>query len=157
VADLLRCGYRGELAAAKQRLTAMVNAGDDSSEDQADRTLVVEIEALFQQHRLDLLRVGAAGQLVLAGELANVLPVEDEVPFEAANPIGNDDTLTLDSQMNERREDAQVRNVLNGGPLVVILGCAHDLSNNVARLYWGTCRYTWVTTQGFEAAAEGIR
>jgi hypothetical protein len=148
-------GYRDELAAAKQRLKDLENAGDDSSEEyRIDRTLAAEIEALLQRHRLDLLRVGAAGQLVLAGELAEIVPVEDEIPFEAANPVGNG-AVTLDSQKNERREDAQVRKLLNSGPLVVvILGGAHDLADNIARLSGKTCRYAAVTTRAFDAAAE---
>jgi hypothetical protein len=149
-------GYRDELAAAKQRLKDLETAGDDSSEGYlTDATLVVEIEALFQQYRLDLLRVGAAGQLVLAGELAEVVPVEDEVPFDAANPVGNDGAVTLDLENNERREDAQVGNLLKGGPVVVvILGGAHDLVDNIARLSGKTCRYAAVTTRAFDATAE---
>lgn len=148
-------GYGRDLAHAKLRLLELRKEGQtDSDEYRTNEKLADEIEALFHQHRLELLRVGAAGRLLMAGELAAVLPIESETPFEGANPVSEDGTVTLDLKKNEQREDAQVRNLLKGEPLVVVvLGGAHDLSDNIIRLADESCRYVSVTTHGFEAAS----
>jgi hypothetical protein len=148
-------GYRRDLADAKLRLLELRKEGQtDSDECRINEKLADEIEALFYQHRLELLRIGTAGRLLMAGELAAVLPIENDAPFEAANPVGKDGSVTLDAKKNERREDAQVRNLLKGGPLVVVvLGGAHDLTDNIIRLADEKCRYVSVTTHGFEAAS----
>jgi len=131
----------------------MAECETDSEEYQVNKTLAVEIEGLLHQHRLDVLRVGAAGRLLMAGELAEVLPAEDDVPFEAANPVGKDGTVAIDLEKNEQREDAQVQNLLKGGPLVVVvLGGAHDLADNIERLADQECRYVSVTTRAYAAA-----
>jgi hypothetical protein len=48
------------------------------------------------------------------------------------------------------RHDAQVRAVLDGGPLaLIVLGGAHDLTDSVRRLGGGRCEYIRVTTKRF--------
>lgn len=150
-------GYQNDLAEAKRRMRRLEESGQTNSDDyRTDKELAEEIESLFHQHRLELLRIGAAGRMLLAGELAEVVPIEDEVSFENANPIGKDGSVTLDAKKNRRREDAQVKKLLKGEPLVVvILGGSHDLSDNIARLANEKCRYVVVTTRAFaEAAGE---
>jgi len=144
-------GLRDDLAEAKRQ---MAECETDSDEYRAYKTLAVEIEALLHQHRLDVLRVGAAGRLLMAGEIAEVVPVEEDGPFEAANPVGKDGTVAIDLEKNEQREDAQVQDLLKGGPLVVvILGGAHDLADNIERLADEECRYVAVTTRAYAAFA----
>jgi len=100
------------------------------------------IEALEQEHRRDLIEIGAAGRLLLTGEI-EVLPLEDADAFAAARPVDR----VLDPAKNEAREDAQVKLLLDhGGCAVIILGGAHDLSDNIRRLS-GRCEYIRVTTR----------
>ena len=61
--------------------------------------------------------------------------------------------MAIDDEANERREDAQVRKLTAvQGVAVVILGAAHDLADNAARLS-PTCQVVAVTTVGVERAA----
>lgn len=85
--------------------------------------------------KTDLLQLGAAGQLVVKGELKTVLPAEDSTAFKAANPIQPDGKIVFNKKTNEAREDAIVRNLLKGnGVVVIVLGGDHDLSDNLKRL-----------------------
>jgi len=90
-----------------------------------------DTKQIFQEHRLTLLRIGAAGQLMLDEKLT-VLPCEGEA-YEN-RPINNG-KLVLDQKVIEAREDAIVRNLIkSGGDCVLVLGGAHDLSDNIRRL-----------------------
>ena len=82
-----------------------------------------------------LLRIGAAGQLLVTGELAEILPVEDTAAYDAANPIGDDGTVTLDEEKIEARQDAQVRRMLKREVSLVILGGAHDRQHRTS-VWW---------------------
>ncbi|MEQ9009518.1 MAG: hypothetical protein RLP12_16680 [Ekhidna sp.] len=87
------------------------------------------------QNKIDLLELGAAGRLVVKGELNTLLPAEDSEAFEAAKPVRSDGKVKFDMKANERREDAIVRNLLKGSRVVVItLGKDHDLHDNIRRL-----------------------
>lgn len=69
---------------------------------------------------------------------------------DAARPIGEDGKVKLDPKLNDAREDAIVKNVVGGGPVsVLILGGAHDLSDNVPK----GCQYIRVGTKAHEAMA----
>ena len=80
---------------------------------------------IFEEHQSTLLRIGAAGQLMLNEKLA-VLPCEGK---ECKNrPIKNG-KVALDRKAIEAREDAIVRNLLkHSGTCVLVLGGAHALS-----------------------------
>jgi hypothetical protein len=109
---------------------------------------------LLEQHRHDLLQIGAPGRLMLADEFEEVLPIEDDEVLEAANPVGSDGTVQFDPEVNERREDAIVRNLLSAGPVaVVVLGGGHDLSDNVPE----DCEYVRVVTKQYRQAVEPER
>lgn len=138
------------------------------SEDSADFSRLVatirEFEAppgetpverlLLEQHRHDLLQIGAAGRLMLADELEEVLPIEEDELLEAANPVGNDGTVRFDAEANERREDVIVRKLLAAGPVaVVVLGGGHDLSDNVPEDF----EYVQVVTKQYRRAVEPER
>ena len=83
-------------------------------------------------HRIELLRIGAAGQLQ-AERVLKVLPAEDKAAHEAARPVREDGTVRFDPMLNDAREDTIVKNALAGESTVsvLILGGAHDLSDNV--------------------------
>lgn len=92
----------------------------------------------------DKLVIGAAGQLVLKGELEALLVTEDSEAFEAANPVRSNGKIVFDKKADERREDAIVRNLLKGsivrnllkgsGVVVFVHGEGHDLRDNLRRL-----------------------
>lgn len=87
------------------------------------------------QNSIDLNELGAAGQLVVNGELETLLPAEDSEAMEAANPVRDDGKVVFDKEADERREDAIVDNLLKGSGVVVItLGEDHDLRDNLKRL-----------------------
>ncbi|QDU08150.1 hypothetical protein [Gimesia aquarii] len=87
------------------------------------------------QNKIDLLELGAAGRLVVNGELETLLPAEDSEAFEAANPVRSDGKVVFDKKADEKREDAIVRNLLKGSGVVVItLGENHILGDNIQRL-----------------------
>ena len=96
-----------------------------------------------------LLRIGAAGQLLAAGELAEVRPAEDEIAYVQANPVTDDGQLRFDSRADDARQAAIVRRLLGKGPLaVVVLGADHDLSDQVNQLGGGRCEYVRVAVEG---------
>lgn len=92
--------------------------------------------------RGDKLMIGIAGQLNAVGKL-DVLPSEDRVVFEAANPVGTDGEIHTDGTENETRESAIVRNMLKAGPVsFIVLGNAHDLADNIP----DDCEYVRIET-----------
>lgn len=102
-----------------------------------------------------LLRIGAAGQLLAAGELAEVLPAEDEIAYEQANPLTDDGELRFDGRANDARQAAIVRRLLDGGSLaVVVLGGDHDLSDQVRQLRGGRCEYIRVRVGGMAVGSQ---
>lgn len=95
------------------------------------------------------LRVGAAGQLLAAGELADVLPAEDEAAFENANPFAGG-KVNFGGPANHARETAIVSRMIGSGPLaVIVLGGGHDLADEVRQLGGGTCEYLKVWVEGY--------
>jgi len=112
---------------------------------QFDPTAGDDTKQIFEQHRRTLLRLGAAGRLMLDEKLT-VLPCEGEV-YEN-RPI-KDGKLVLDQKVIEAREDAIVRNLLKrGGDCLLVLGGAHDLTDNIRRLS-NDCGYVVVTPKGW--------
>ncbi|QDV53686.1 hypothetical protein [Gimesia fumaroli] len=102
----------------------------------------------------DKLVIGAAGRLVVKGELKTLLPAEDAKAFEAADPVRADGTVVFDKKADEAREDAIVRNLLKAdGVVVITLGGAHDLSDNLKRLAKG-CKYERVAVPKHRGVAQ---
>lgn len=93
------------------------------------------------QNKIDLMELGAAGRLVVSGELQTILPAENSRAFEAANPLLVNGAIEFDKYADERREDEIVRNLMKSdGLAVIVLGGNHDLSDNLKR--WRShCRY----------------
>lgn len=85
------------------------------------------------EFRSDLLMIGAAGQLLMSGELRDVLPTETVESLKAGAPFDANGDIVLDEKQIEEREDVIVEHLFKGGPVsVIILGGAHDLSNNLS-------------------------
>ena len=81
-------------------------------------------------YREDLLQIGAAGQLLLAGEIENVLPLEDHEAWQAANPV-KAGKVVIDEAADSRREQAIVKRLLPQERAIIVLGAAHDLSKHL--------------------------
>lgn len=79
--------------------------------------------------RADLRQMGAAGQLLVAGELKRVLPADDAELLRLGFPLRDGFT---DADL-ERREDEIVRRMVAAGKssVVLVLGGSHDLSDNI--------------------------
>ncbi len=129
---------------------------EEARELKADK---IEQQALdmLDEHGVRLLQIGAAGRLLLAGEIEEVMPLENSVLYDNADPItGN--KIRFDRDRVKAREDAQVKAVLDNGPFgLVILGGSHDLSESVSRLSHGRCEYIQVTTNRFREFALARR
>ena len=110
----------------------------------------IEQQALqmLDEHSVRLLQIGAAGRLLLAGEIEEVLPLEDSLLHDEADPITGS-KIHFDRDKVRAREDAHVKAVLDKGPFgLVILGGSHDLGESV-RQHVG-CEYIQVTTKRFK-------
>ena len=133
---------RQALARTFQKLTA------DGEGDLASTELRQRIGDELNQFRLDLLQIGAAGQLYAAGELKEVLPLDDAKLLKEASPLTKDGKISLDAKVIEARQDAQVQAMIDHGPFALcILGGAHDLADNVKRLAGGKCELVVVETE----------
>ncbi|MHC4403898.1 MAG: hypothetical protein ACYTG0_29930 [Planctomycetota bacterium] len=87
----------------------------------------------------------------MEGKIKAVLPAEEAKAYEAADPVAKDGTVVLDSVKIEARQDAQVKRLLGGGRFaLIILGGAHDLSDNLDRLSRGQAEYIRVATKGWQ-------
>lgn len=134
-----------ELKKEKEQLLALGDPDDDT------RKIIDGIEEIEAQHRSDLLHLGAGGRLLLNGEIEAVPPLENAAAHAASNPVSDDGAVALDQAKIEAREDAQVRLLLDGGPVaVIILGGAHDLSDNLERLSSGTAEYIRVELKAWK-------
>jgi hypothetical protein len=111
-------------------------------------------ELILHEHRLDRLEIGAAGQLYLAGELAEVAHAEDAEAYRAANPVREYGAVVYDDERNEAREDAIVRELLKRPIALIVLGGDHDLADNAERLSDGACETVTVATKAYRIVAE---
>jgi hypothetical protein len=126
------------------------------------RALEAEVVALLVRHRADyrqrFLEAGAAGRLLVAGELSQVLALDDANLLEAARPVSPDGTVRDDPAKVRAREVAQVRAALASGPAaVIVLGGAHDLAGSVRRVGKGSCEYLRVATPHYVEFGEAER
>ena len=51
-----------------------------------------------------MVRLGAAGRLLVSGEIENVHPLEDEKPLDAANPVTADGKVRFDALKVQARQ-----------------------------------------------------
>ena len=114
-----------------------------------------QLVAMLDEHKERLLEMGAAGRLLISGELEDVLPLEDAEALANAKPISPSGGVKLDPVKIEARHDAQVKALMKEGPVaVIVLGGAHDLSSSVQRLGGGNCEYLRVTPKRFREIGE---
>jgi hypothetical protein len=72
------------------------------------------------------LEVGTPGRLWLAGDIADVLPLEDEAELQAAKPVVNGKLAPNKAKIEARRE-AMVAQLPKEGLALIVLGGSHDL------------------------------
>lgn len=128
----------------------------ESADEQKEKPQEIERQLLvmLEEHKRRVLEMGAAGRLLISGELENVLPLEDADAFENANPISSDGAVKLDPDKIEARHNAQVKAVLKQGTVaVIVLGGAHDLTESVRRSA-EDCEYLRVTTKRYSEVRE---
>jgi len=113
-----------------------------------------ELVALLDAHNERMLEMGAAGRLLIAGELEEVLPLEGDGAMEKAKPITPDGSVKVEENKLEARHDAQLRELKKAGPVsVIVLGGAHDLTGSIRRAGNGW-EYLRVTMKGYREAGE---
>lgn len=79
-----------------------------------------------------MFQIGTPGQLLIDGHIKAVIPAEDAKAFAAANPVQADGRIVFDEKTNEVRENTIVKRMIKAsGTAVLVLGGAHDLSDNV--------------------------
>lgn len=84
------------------------------------------------QDRQLLLRVGAAGRLVLTGKLERVLPAEDRNALEKSQPIDAEGKVELEKALSKARHDAIAKLVVEPGELrVLVIGARHNLRESI--------------------------
>jgi hypothetical protein len=132
----------------------LMEGASKSGKEKAE-AIEAELVTLLDQHMQRLLEMGASGRLLIAGELDDVLPLEDAAALEQAIPLTPSGKMKHDPQKIEARHDAQVRAVMKEGPVaVIVLGGSHDLTGSIIRLSGGKCEYLRVTTKRFREIGE---
>lgn len=95
--------------------------------------------------------MGAAGRLLMAGDISEVTALDDGRLLDAAKPIMPDGRVRFDADKVREREDAQVRAALDDGPVsLIVLDGAQDLSDSVRRVAGRECDYVRVTLKTYK-------
>ena len=104
----------------------------------------------------NVLSLGSPGRLLAKGHVKQVYAADTDATLKLTNPLKADGRLLeVPSESIEKREDHIVRQMLNTGQTaVVVLGGAHDLTDNVKRLSNGNTGLIVVTTRAFRKLDE---
>ena len=91
---------------------------------------------MLDQHKVRLLQLA----LLVAGDVEDVLPLDDARLLDRAKPMTPDGKVKVDAEKVRLREDAQVKAVLDKGKVgFIVLGGSHDLSESLRRVGEGRC------------------
>jgi hypothetical protein len=132
---------------------SLIDGSNGGTKEKA-QAIEKQLVAMLDEHKHRLLEMGAAGRLLISGELEEVLPLEDAVALDRAKPISPSGGVKLDPVKLEARHDAQVKATMKEGRVaVIVLGGSHDLTGSIRR-FSGSCEYLRVTTKRFKAIAE---
>jgi hypothetical protein len=114
---------------------------------------------MLEEHRFAMLEIGAAGRLLVLGELQEVLPLDDTELLDAAGPDLANGKLAFDPLKVAARRDAMVRRALAEDHVaVIVLGGSHDLTDSVRSIVGEGCEYIRVRGYEFgEYSGEGRR
>jgi hypothetical protein len=109
---------------------------------------------LAAQERLDLLELGAAGQIVVSGELEAIVPADNSKTIDSTNLIQADDKIVFNWTPKETRAIAIAKNLLHGrGVVVTLLGGNHDLSEKLEQQSTGV-KYTRIAVPQYVEIME---
>lgn len=125
---------RDQFDEAEQLIAEFAAAGKKETDDYKQAVAIREkIRELLKEHREQLLRIGAPGRMLMAGELAEIIPLDDAAAHQASNPIKRDGKVVLDETEIEAREKAMVERLLAADePVsVIVLGTGHDLADQL--------------------------
>lgn len=109
----------------------------------------------LEQYDQDRLKVGAAGELLAAGIVAEVRPLEDAELLAAADPRRTDGTAAFNEVGQWQRDQAIVKRLLQctESVAIVILGGSHDLTSELSASD-RPVRYLMVGVRAYEAAGQ---
>lgn len=133
---VLKAMEREQLPQIRKQLDEVRNLIETTTGEGKEKAESIEREliVLLNGHKERLLEVGAAGRLLISGELEDVLPLEEDGALEKANPITLNGTVRHEENKLEARHDAQLRVLAKGSPMaVIVLGGAHDLTGSIRR------------------------
>jgi hypothetical protein len=138
---------RRQLAEVQALLKKLTDEGKAGSERYAKAQAVEkEIVELLEHHRLELLELGAVARLLVAGELREVLPLDDAKLLDAAKPKLGDGKLASNPFAAVFREAWMARTLTEAGPVAVaVLGGAHNLKGPLGTV--GGVEYLRVTVR----------
>jgi hypothetical protein len=112
-----------------------------------------EIVGLIEAYNLEMTQLGAAFSLVLNGQL-EVAPLDTAALLDAANPV-KDGVMAPDPAANAKRERGMISNVLNGGPVVVLIcGGAHDLKSAIREIAGPDTEYVRITIYSYQGGTK---
>ena len=137
-----------ERLALSQQISEAEAAGRDSSALRKRRDELVTI-------RDYVLNCGAIGELLIERPAVRILPAEDTQAYEQARAGLYDPSYRLGDRRFQARDAAIVHNLLSHGPCaIIVLGAAHDLSDEVKKQSHGRCEYIRVTTTNYPPPFE---
>jgi hypothetical protein len=122
---------RRQLTEVQALLKQMADSGKEGTERYAKaKEIEKEVAGLLEQHRLELLELGAAARLLAGGELRQVLPLDDAKLLDTAKPRLRNGQVVPNHAAKAARQGGMVRALLKAGPVAVaVLGGSHDLTD----------------------------
>ncbi len=104
----------------------------------------------------NILAVGAPGRLLAEGTLKRVRALDTDESLKLTRPLDEDGRVRKVTEIaREKREDHMIRTVLKAkGVALVVLGGAHDLTDNVRELATGKTTLIVVTTKQYAQASR---
>ena len=106
--------------------------------------------ACLEGYRLQMVEIGAAGRLLVSGEIERYFHWRTMNRSTRPTPSLSMERVRFDALKVQARQDAIVKNLLKGGSFdLMILGGDYDLSESVRRLGDAKCEYVRVTTGRF--------
>jgi hypothetical protein len=146
---------RRQLADVQALLKQMADSGKEGTERYAKaKEIEREFAGLLEQHRLELLELGAVARLLVAGELQRVLPLDDAKLLDAAKPRFHNGQMVPNHAANTAHQDAMAKALLKAGPVAVaVLGGSHDLTDALNRQGAAGLEYLRVSVRAYKDLA----
>jgi hypothetical protein len=100
---------------------------------------------------MELLELGHGAQLLVSGELQQVLPLDDAALLDATKPRLKNGEVAPDPAAKVARQDEMVRKLVKAGPVAAaVLGGVHDLVESVQRVAPLGCEYVRVMVKAHQ-------